>query len=71
MIKDMHEEIRLEKYNMERQVLLEEQEAAMRKTQFEETRHTLCDYKDTFAEYIATTEEEENVNIYLSFCFIF
>lgn len=69
MIKDMHEEIRMEKYNMERRVLLEEQEAQMRKAQLEETRYMLCNYKDAFAKYLAVTEEEENVST-LFFCYI-
>ncbi|XP_070164198.1 dynein axonemal intermediate chain 7 isoform X3 [Polyergus mexicanus] len=60
MIKDMYEEIRLEKYNMERQALLEKQEAEMRKVQLEKTQDALRDYNDAFAEYVATVEEEEN-----------
>lgn len=64
----MYEEIRLEKYNMERQALLEEQEAEMRTIQLEKTQDTLRDYKDAFAEYIAAVEEEENVNILFFFC---
>ncbi|XP_011255045.2 axonemal 84 kDa protein [Camponotus floridanus] len=60
MIKDMHEEIRMEKYNMERQALLEEQDAQMRKVQLEETQCVLRNYKDAFAKYVAVTEEEEN-----------
>lgn len=58
----MHEEIRLEKYSVERQVLLEEQEAEIRKVQLEKTQDTLCDYKDAFAEYTAAVEQEEDVN---------
>ncbi|KAM0732613.1 Dynein axonemal intermediate chain 7-like protein [Formica fusca] len=60
MIKDMYEEIRLDKYNMERQALLEEQEAEMRKVQLEKTQDALRDYKDAFAEYVAAAEDEEN-----------
>jgi transcriptional regulator of heat shock response len=66
MIKDMQEEIRLEKYNTERQVLLEEREAAMRNVQLEETLSMLHDYKDAFMQYLAAAEEEENVNIAIS-----
>lgn len=64
MIKDMQEEIRLEKYNTERQVLLQEREAAMRKVQLEETLCILRDYKNAFKEYLTATEDEENVIIY-------
>lgn len=67
MIKDMQEEIRLEKYNTERQILLEEREAAMRKVQLEGTSCVLHDYKNIFKEYLAATEEEENVIITISF----
>lgn len=70
MIKDMHEEIRMEKYNMERQALLEEQDAQMRKVQLEETQCVLRNYKDAFVKYVAVTEEEENVNT-LFFCYIY
>jgi len=44
IIKDMQEEIRLEKYNTERQILLEQREAAMRNVQLEETLVVLQDY---------------------------
>ncbi|XP_011635025.1 axonemal 84 kDa protein-like [Pogonomyrmex barbatus] len=60
MIKDMQEEIRLEKYNTERQILLEEREAAMRKIQLEKTQFILHDYKNAFMKYLITVEEEEN-----------
>ncbi|XP_072751665.1 LOW QUALITY PROTEIN: dynein axonemal intermediate chain 7 [Anoplolepis gracilipes] len=66
MIKDMHEEIRMEKYNLEKQALLEKQEAEMRKIQLEETQNVLRDYKNAFAKYIAATEEEENWLRYLT-----
>lgn len=66
MIKDMHEEIRIEKYNMESQALLEEQEAQMRKVQLEETLYMLRNYKDAFAKYVAVTEEKENVSTFVS-----
>ncbi|XP_011706894.1 PREDICTED: protein CASC1-like, partial [Wasmannia auropunctata] len=60
MIKDMQEEIRLEKYNTERQILLDDQEAAMQNVQLEETLFVLHDYKSAFIKYLAATEEEEN-----------
>ncbi|EZA57011.1 Axonemal 84 kDa protein [Ooceraea biroi] len=60
MIKDMHEEIRLEEYNMERQALLEEREAAIRKVQLEATCIMLNDYKNAFMKYVAAVEEAEN-----------
>ncbi|XP_067206119.1 dynein axonemal intermediate chain 7 homolog isoform X2 [Linepithema humile] len=60
MIKDMHEEIRLEKYNTEKQVLLEEREAEMRKVQLEETQFALYDCESAFMEYVTAAEEEEN-----------
>ncbi|XP_011865165.1 PREDICTED: axonemal 84 kDa protein-like [Vollenhovia emeryi] len=66
MIKDMQEEIRLEKYNTERQVLLEEREAAMRKIQLEETLCMLHGYKSTFQKYLTATEEEANWTRYLT-----
>jgi len=65
MIKDMHEEIRLEKYNTEKQVLLEEREAEMRKVQLKETQFALHDCKSAFMEYVTAAEEEENVRILL------
>lgn len=61
MIRDVQEEIRLEKYNAEQQVLLEEREAAMRDVQLEETRLVLRDHKSAFTEYVTAAEEEENV----------
>jgi len=67
MIKDMQEEIRLEKYNTERQILLEEREAAMRNVQLEETLFVLQDYKNAFMKYLVAAEEEENVNIIFFF----
>jgi len=63
IIKDMQEEIRLEKYNTERQILLEEREAGMRNVQLEETLFVLQDYKNAFMKYLIAAEEEENVNI--------
>ncbi|KAL6443267.1 hypothetical protein ACFW04_002876 [Cataglyphis niger] len=60
IIKNLSEEIRLEKYNIEKQALLEKQEAEIRKVQLEKTQVTLSDYKEAFAEYIAAVEEEEN-----------
>ena len=65
MIKDMQERIRLEKYNMEKQILLDEREAAMRKVQLEETLSVLDDYKSAFMKYLVASEEEENVNLFL------
>lgn len=65
MIKDMQEEIRLEKYNMERQVLLEEQRAAMRTVQLKATYLVLNEYKNAFIRYVAAVETEENVIILL------
>lgn len=62
MIKDMQEEIRLEKYNTERQIVIENQEAAMRDVQLEETWHLLRNFKSAFMEYVVDTEEQENVN---------
>ncbi|XP_077263011.1 dynein axonemal intermediate chain 7 homolog [Temnothorax americanus] len=66
MIKDMQEEIRLEKYNTERQILFEEQEAAMQKVQLEETLCVLHDYKNAFRKYLAAAEEEENWTRYMT-----
>lgn len=63
LIKDMQEEIRLEKYNTERQMLLDEREAGMRRVQLEETLCVLQDYKNAFRKYLTAAEEEENVNI--------
>lgn len=63
IIKDMHEEIRLEKYNTERQMLLDEREAEMRKVQLEKTQIALHDCKSRFMEYVAAAEGEENVRI--------
>lgn len=61
----MHEEIRREKYDAERQVLLEEKEAAMREVQLGKTWCALQDHESAFMEYVADAEEEENVNISL------
>ncbi|XP_020291113.1 axonemal 84 kDa protein-like [Pseudomyrmex gracilis] len=60
MIKDMQEEIRLEKYNTEKQIVLEDQEAAMRDVQLKETWNLLHNYKSAFMEYVVDTEGEEN-----------
>lgn len=68
IIKDMHEQIRLEKYQAEKQALLEEQEAIMRKVQLEETLSVFHDYITAFLEYVEIVEEEENVStVYFSF----
>ncbi|XP_028046208.1 axonemal 84 kDa protein [Monomorium pharaonis] len=66
MIKDMQEEIRLEKYNTERQILLEEQEATMRNVQLKETLFVLHDYKDAFIQYLTAAEEEEKWARYMT-----
>ncbi|XP_018304499.1 axonemal 84 kDa protein [Mycetomoellerius zeteki] len=66
MIKDMQEEIRLEKYNTERQILLDEREAAMRKVQLEETLSVLHDYKSAFMKYLFASEKEENWTRYMT-----
>lgn len=66
MIKDMQEEIRLETFNTNQQILLEEREAAMRKIQLEETLCVLHEYKSAFKKYLIAAEEEKNVNIILS-----
>ncbi|XP_014489011.1 PREDICTED: protein CASC1-like isoform X2 [Dinoponera quadriceps] len=60
IIKDMHEEIRWEKYNAERQVSLEEKEAAMREVQLEKTWHALQDHEGAFVKYVTDAEKEEN-----------
>lgn len=67
MIKDMQEDIRLEKYNTEKQMLLEEREAAIQKVQLKETLCVLHDYKSAFKKYLIAAEEEKNVNITFSF----
>ncbi|XP_018407317.1 PREDICTED: axonemal 84 kDa protein-like [Cyphomyrmex costatus] len=66
MIKDMQEEIRLEKYNTERQILLDEREAAMRKVQLEETLSVLHNYANAFMKYLIASEEEENWTRYMT-----
>lgn len=71
MIKDMQEEIRLEKYNTERQILLDEREAAMRKVQLEETLSVLHDYKSAFMKYLFASEKEENVNVIFSYLYTY
>lgn len=57
----MHEEIRREKYNVERQVFLEEKETAMREVQLEKTWRALQDHESAFMEYVTDSEQEENV----------
>ncbi|XP_024936813.1 protein CASC1 isoform X2 [Cephus cinctus] len=60
LIKEMHEEIRLEKINSEKQALLEEQQAAMRKMQLENTWYTVYDNDRAFMDYsIANNEHDE------------
>ncbi|XP_018377094.1 PREDICTED: axonemal 84 kDa protein-like [Trachymyrmex cornetzi] len=66
MIKDMQEEIRLEKYNTERQIFLDEREAAMRKVQLEKTLSVLHDYNSAFMKYLVASEEEENWTRYMT-----
>lgn len=62
MIRDMHEEIRLERQNAERQASLEKREAAMRDVQLAETHRVLGGHKNAFAEYVTFAEKEENVS---------
>ncbi|XP_018354810.1 PREDICTED: protein CASC1-like [Trachymyrmex septentrionalis] len=66
MIKDIQEEIRLEKYNTERQILLDKREAEMRKIQLEDTLSVLRDYKSVFMKYLVASEEEENWTRYMT-----
>lgn len=71
IIKDMHEEIRREKYSAEKQMLLEEKETTMREVQLEKTCRTLQDHESAFIKYVADSEKEENVNIALPFFYIY
>ncbi|KAG5330625.1 AXP83 protein, partial [Acromyrmex charruanus] len=66
MIEEVQEEIRLEKYITERQILLDEREAAMRKVQLEKTLSVLHDYKSAFIKYLVASEEEENWTRYMT-----
>ncbi|KAG5327383.1 AXP83 protein, partial [Pseudoatta argentina] len=66
MIEEVQEEIRLVKYITERQILLDEREAAMRKVQLEETLSVLHDYKSAFIKYLVASEEEENWTRYMT-----
>ncbi|KAG7201519.1 hypothetical protein KM043_004271 [Ampulex compressa] len=66
LIKDMQEEIRLEKYNEERRILLDEEQASLRKVQLEETWFVLYDYKRAFTEHLVASEEEEHWTRYMT-----
>jgi len=63
MIKDLHEEITFEKYKTEKEVKLEEGEAATRRIQLKATCLRLDNYRNAFLEYIHTIEEKKNVII--------
>lgn len=62
MIKDMIEEIRLEKLNSESQVVLEEQQNAIRKIQLEETLHFIAQNKTAYLDYVLEEKEQEKVS---------
>ncbi|KAF7398425.1 hypothetical protein HZH66_006322 [Vespula vulgaris] len=66
LIKDIQEEIHLERSKVEREILLEESQTAMRKIQLEETCFVTHENKKAFADHVFATEEEENWIMYLT-----
>ncbi|KAF7401191.1 hypothetical protein HZH68_007011 [Vespula germanica] len=66
LIKDIQEEIHLERSKVEQEILLEESQTAMRKIQLEETCFVTHENKKAFADHVFATEEEENWNMYLT-----
>ncbi|KAK2583902.1 hypothetical protein KPH14_001173 [Odynerus spinipes] len=66
LIKDMYEEIRYEKEKTEDEILLEDNQAAMRKIQLEDTWFVVYENKKIFMDHIVATEEEENWILYLT-----
>ncbi|XP_043500207.1 dynein axonemal intermediate chain 7 homolog isoform X4 [Polistes fuscatus] len=66
LIKNIQEEIRLERYNTEQEVLLEESQTVMRKIQLEKTRSVVHENKKAFMDHVLATEEKENWIMYLT-----
>ncbi|XP_043670341.1 dynein axonemal intermediate chain 7 homolog [Vespula pensylvanica] len=66
LIKDIQEEIHLERSKVEQEILLEESQTAMRKIQLEETCFVTHENKKAFADHVFATEEEENWIMYLT-----
>lgn len=62
MIKDMIEEIRLEKLNSENQVELEEKQNTLRRIQLEETLLLIAQNKKSFEDYVLEEKDIENVS---------
>ncbi|XP_051167349.1 dynein axonemal intermediate chain 7-like isoform X2 [Leptopilina boulardi] len=65
MIKDMIEEIRLEKLNSEIQVDLEEQQNAIRRIQLEETLLLIAQNTKSYEDYVLKEKELENWQQYM------
>jgi len=63
MIKDLYKEITFEKYKAEKEIKLEEEEAAARTIQLKATYLRLDNYRNAFLRYIHTIEEKKNVII--------
>ena len=57
----MQEEIRLEKYNAERQIQRDEEEAKMRRVQLEDTWFSIYEKKKAFMDYFLKSKEDEDV----------
>ncbi|XP_046821692.1 dynein axonemal intermediate chain 7 homolog [Vespa crabro] len=66
LIKDIQEEIHLEKYKAEQEILLEESQTAMRKIQLEETWFVTYENKKAFMDHVLATEKMENWIMYLT-----
>ncbi|XP_015116038.1 axonemal 84 kDa protein [Diachasma alloeum] len=59
MIKEMQEEIRLEKYNSERHLQLEIEQGAKRRIHLEKTCRVIHNNEKTYMDYVLKTTEEE------------
>ncbi|XP_043481152.1 dynein axonemal intermediate chain 7-like isoform X2 [Leptopilina heterotoma] len=66
MIKDMIEEIRLEKLNSENQVELEEKQNTIRRIQLEETLLLIAQNKKSFDDYVLEEKDIENWQQYMT-----
>ncbi|KOC68038.1 Cancer susceptibility candidate protein 1 like protein [Habropoda laboriosa] len=66
MIKDMQEDIRLERYNEKRKAELEAQEAANRQKQLGETRDVLSRHWSAYAGNVSNLEKEEKWARYMT-----
>lgn len=63
LIKEMQEEIRLAELNVQSQGQQDEEEAAKRRVQLEETWYSIYDQRKAFMDYAVKNKEEEEVRV--------